>query len=104
MVLSQYAEPLYLQELLADGARATGYLPKGLEALSTRCQTGGTVLDPDLVGRLVNRSATQGRIDALTNHEREVLALMAQGRSNAASATGSISARAPSPSTRRTFS
>ncbi len=91
LVLSQYAEPLYLQELLADGARATGYLVKDrvtrtaefLGALSD-IAGGGTVLDPDLVTRLVSRSANQGRLQALTNREREVLELMAEGRSNAA--------------------
>jgi DNA-binding NarL/FixJ family response regulator len=91
MVLSQYAEPLYLQELLANGAHATGYLLKDrvsktsefLEALSNIAR-GGTVLDPELITRLVNRSAAQGRIDALTNRERDVLGLMAEGRSNAA--------------------
>ena len=88
LVLSQYVEQLYARELLADGAGAVGYLLKDrvldadqfLDAVR-RVAAGGTALDPEVVARLVT---ARGPLSRLTPREREVLELMAQGRSNAA--------------------
>lgn len=89
MVLSQYVEPLYARELLAGGVGAVGYLLKDrvadvgefIESLQ-RVIAGGTVLDPDVVAGLLAKRATSP-LERLTAREREVLELMAQGRSNA---------------------
>ena len=89
VVLSQYVEPLYARELLADRAGALGYLLKDrvsqvahfVDAVR-RVADGGTALDPEVVSTLVGRR--RGRLDALTAREREVLALMAEGHTNAA--------------------
>ena len=89
LVLSQYVEPLYARELLADGAGSVGYLLKDrvtdvaqfVEALR-RVAGGGTALDPEVVSRLLGKR--HGQLDALTPREHEVLALMAEGRSNTA--------------------
>jgi DNA-binding NarL/FixJ family response regulator len=89
LVLSQYVEPLYARELLADRAGGVGYLLKDrvsqvaqfLDALR-RVAGGGTALDPEVVAQLLGRR--RSRLDPLTNREREVLALMAEGRTNAA--------------------
>jgi DNA-binding NarL/FixJ family response regulator len=92
LVLSQYVRPSYAFELLADDARGIGYLLKDrvsdLEELSDavrRVGEGGSVLDPSVVSQLVGRQR-QGHdpIDDLSDREREVLALMAEGRSNRA--------------------
>ena len=92
LVLSQYVRPSYAFELLADDARGVGYLLKDrvsdLRELSDavrRVGEGGSVLDPSVVSRLVGRRR-QGHdpIDDLTERERQVLALMAEGRSNRA--------------------
>ena len=92
IVLSQYVRPSYAFELLADGARGVGYLLKDrvsdLHDLSDaveRVGKGGSVLDPSVVAQLVGRRR-QGHdpIDDLSDREREVLALMAEGRSNRA--------------------
>ena len=92
IVLSQYVRPSYAFELLADGARGVGYLLKDrvsdLHDLSDaveRVGKGGSVLDPSVVAQLVGRRR-QGHdpIDDLSEREREVLALMAEGRSNRA--------------------
>jgi DNA-binding NarL/FixJ family response regulator len=90
LVLSQYVEVAYADDLLADRRGGVGYLLKDrvaeitefLDALG-RVAGGGTVLDPEVVAQLVTR---RGRVplDALTPREREVLALMAEGRSNTA--------------------
>ena len=88
LVLSQHVEQLYARELLADGAGAVGYLLKDrvldadqfLDAVR-RVAAGGTALDPEVVARLVTG---RGPLARLTPREREVLDLMAQGRSNAA--------------------
>ncbi len=90
LVLSQYVEVSYADDLLADRAGAVGYLLKDrvadvaefLDNLA-RVADGGTVLDPEVVGQLVVR---RGRVplDSLTTREREVLSLMAEGRSNGA--------------------
>jgi DNA-binding NarL/FixJ family response regulator len=92
LVLSQYVRPSYAFELLADDARGVGYLLKdrvsNLDELSdavTRVGSGGSVLDPSVVSQLVGRRR-QGHdpVDDLSDREREVLALMAEGRSNRA--------------------
>jgi DNA-binding NarL/FixJ family response regulator len=92
LVLSQYVRPSYAFELLADDARGVGYLLKDrvsdLAELSDavrRVGEGGSVLDPTVVSQLVGRRR-QGHdpIDDLSEREREVLALMAEGRSNRA--------------------
>jgi DNA-binding NarL/FixJ family response regulator len=92
LVLSQYVRPSYAFELLADDARGVGYLLKDrvsdLHDLSDaveRVGKGGSVLDPSVVAQLVGRRR-QGDdpIDDLSEREREVLALMAEGRSNRA--------------------
>lgn len=88
-VLSQYVEQDRAPELLASGEQGLGYLLKDritdvrafVSALGT-VAAGGTVIDPEVVRRLFNRS--RGPIDRLTDRERETLARMAQGRSNAA--------------------
>jgi DNA-binding NarL/FixJ family response regulator len=90
LVLSQYVEVAYADDLLADRRGAVGYLLKDrvaeiadfLDALH-RVATGGTVLDPEVVAQLVTRRGPVP-LDALTPREREVLALMAEGRSNTA--------------------
>lgn len=89
MVLSQYVEQLYARELLASGGGAVGYLLKDrvadvsdfVEGLR-RVLEGGTVLDPEVVSSLMARPQARP-VDRLTPREREVLALMAEGRSNA---------------------
>ena len=91
LVLSQYVEQLYARELLADGAGAIGYLLKDrvsdagqfVDAVR-RVAAGGTALDPHVVARLITRNNARGTVAMLTDREREVLALMAEGRSNAA--------------------
>jgi DNA-binding NarL/FixJ family response regulator len=88
LVLSQHVEPLYARELLGDRRGAVGYLLK--ERVSDVAQFvdavrqvagGGTVMDPEVVARLLERSRP---LDVLTVREREVLGEMAAGRSNAA--------------------
>jgi DNA-binding NarL/FixJ family response regulator len=92
LVLSQYVRPSYAFELLADDARGVGYLLKDrvsdLHELADAVQRvgeGGSVLDPSVVSQLVGRRR-QGHdpIDDLSERERQVLALMAEGRSNRA--------------------
>jgi DNA-binding NarL/FixJ family response regulator len=89
MVLSQYVEQLYARELLASGEGAIGYLLKDRVSDVAefvdgvrRVASGGTVLDPEVVATVMARSPAQP-VDRLTAREREVLALMAEGRSNA---------------------
>jgi DNA-binding NarL/FixJ family response regulator len=92
LVLSQYVEQLYARELLADGAGAVGYLLKdrvldGAQFTDAvrRVADGGTVMDPEVIARLLARTAgTQSPLRRLSPREREVLELMAEGRSNAA--------------------
>jgi DNA-binding NarL/FixJ family response regulator len=91
LVLSQYVEQLYARELLGSGQPGVGYLLKDrvadvaqfLEAVQT-VAAGGTVLDPEVVASLIARSAPASPMTTLTPREREVLELMAQGRSNSA--------------------
>ncbi len=86
LVLSQYVEQTYANELLKTGTRGTGYLLKDrigrveefVDALD-RVATGGMALDPEVVSQLMNR---HDPLDALTAREREVLSLMAQGHDN----------------------
>jgi DNA-binding NarL/FixJ family response regulator len=91
LVLSQYVEETYARELLADNAEGLGYLLKDrvadIEAFADavrRVAGGGSALDPEVVSQLMGRSRDDDPIDALTDREREVLGLMAEGRSNAA--------------------
>ena len=90
LVVSQYVEPTYAAELLADRGGGIGYLLKDrimhvadfLEAVR-RVAAGGTALDPDVVAPLFSRQRQDGPLERLTPREREVLGLMAEGRSNA---------------------
>jgi DNA-binding NarL/FixJ family response regulator len=90
LVLSQYVEERYATELLAGDTRGVGYLLKDrvadvesfVEALR-RVQAGGTALDPEVVSQIFARSRRAAPLAALTRRERDVLALMAEGRSNA---------------------
>jgi DNA-binding NarL/FixJ family response regulator len=89
LVLSQYVETLYARELLADGAGAVGYLLKDrvtdidqfVDAIH-RVAAGGTAMDPQVIARLLTRPTQRGPLARLTPRERDVLALMAEGRSN----------------------
>jgi DNA-binding NarL/FixJ family response regulator len=90
LVFSQYIETRYAAQLLAGDAAGVGYLLKDrvadvaefVDAL-TRVGTGGTALDPEVVSQLLRASRRTDGLAALTRREREVLALMAEGRSNA---------------------
>lgn len=89
LVFSQYVEQAYAGELLATGTEGLGYLLKDRVAEVTefigavrRVGAGGTALDPEVVAQLVTRSNRQHPLDRLTPREREVLSLMAEGRSN----------------------
>jgi DNA-binding NarL/FixJ family response regulator len=91
LVLSQYVEQLYARELLADQAGAVGYLLKDrvfnddqfVDAIRA-VAGGGTVMDPEVVSKLLGRRSRDEPITRLTAREREVLELMAEGRSNSA--------------------
>ena len=97
LVLSQYVEPLYARELLSSGAGGVGYLLKDrvmdvgqfVEAVR-RVASGGTVMDPEVVSQLVIGRERDDAMRRLTPREREVLALMAEGRSNAAIAAALV--------------
>jgi DNA-binding NarL/FixJ family response regulator len=89
LVLSQFLEDAYAFSLVADGAQGVGYLLKekvGDLRLFTdavqRVADGGSVLDPDVVARLVGRKRRASPLDNLTPRERQVLGLIAEGRSN----------------------
>jgi DNA-binding NarL/FixJ family response regulator len=89
LVLSQYVERQYATELLADRAGGVGYLLKDrvgdvtefMDALR-RVARGGTALDPEVVGQLMARNRSDDPLATLTPREREVLAAMAEGRTN----------------------
>jgi DNA-binding NarL/FixJ family response regulator len=90
LVLSQYVEERYATELLAESTVGLGYLLKErvadvaeFIAAVHRVADGGTVLDPEVVSQLLQRSRKREPLATLTPREREVLALMAEGRSNA---------------------
>ena len=91
LVLSQYVEQLYARELLADDAGGVGYLLKDrvfnddqfIDAVRT-VAAGGTMMDPDVVAKLLGRRAKDEPLARLSAREREVLELMAEGRSNSA--------------------
>jgi DNA-binding NarL/FixJ family response regulator len=91
LVLSQYVEPHHAMQLLEDGAGGVGYLLKDrvadigevVEAVR-RVAAGGSVIDPEVVTQLVGRRRARDPLQELTGREREVLALMAEGRSNQA--------------------
>lgn len=90
LILSAYVEQTYAAELLADGAGGVGYLlkdrvadPEEFVAAVRRVAAGGTALDPEAVAQLFARRRGDGPLDELTPREREVLGLMAEGRSNA---------------------
>ena len=91
LVLSQYVEQLYARELLAGGSGGLGYLLKDrvfdsaqfVDAVR-RVAAGGTAMDPEVIDRLLVRNSGDNAIGALSPREREVLGLMAEGRTNAA--------------------
>ena len=91
LVLSQYVEEQYATELLAGSSRGVGYLLKDRVAevrefvdAVVRVARGGTALDPEVVAQLLGRSSKQDVLAGLTPREREVLGLMAEGRTNSA--------------------
>jgi DNA-binding NarL/FixJ family response regulator len=91
LVLSQYVEQLYARELLADEAGGVGYLLKDrvfnddqfVDAV-VDVAGGGTAMDPEVVAKLLGRRSREEPLARLTAREREVLELMAEGRSNSA--------------------
>jgi DNA-binding NarL/FixJ family response regulator len=91
LVLSQYVEERYATELIGGGAQGVGYLLKERVAdvaefvqAVRKIAEGGTDIDPEVIGQLLGRRRSGDRLEALTPREREVLGLMAEGRSNAA--------------------
>jgi DNA-binding NarL/FixJ family response regulator len=91
LVLSQYIEPEYALDLLSESAEGVGYLLKDrisdiaeFAGAVRRVAEGGSALDPAVVGLLVGRSRKDDPLASLTPREREVLELMAEGRSNGA--------------------
>jgi len=90
LVLSQHVEQLYARELMSDGNGGFGYLLKDrvsdvvrfIEAIRT-VAAGGTVMDPEVISQMMARHARDQMLARLTPREREVLALMAEGRTNA---------------------
>jgi DNA-binding NarL/FixJ family response regulator len=94
LVLSQYVEPLYARELLSDRNGGVGYLLKDrvsnvgqfVDAVR-RVAGGGTAMDPEVIAQLLAKQSRSQPLGQLTPREREVLGLMAEGRSNAAIAS-----------------
>lgn len=89
LVLSQYAEERYAVDLIGDNAEGVGYLLKdrvtdfaGFAEAVRRVAAGGSVLDPTVVAHMLGRRRRDDPVDSLTPREREVLELMAEGRSN----------------------
>ena len=102
LLFSQYVETRFVNELLAQGSSGVGYLLKErvgdidefIDAL-TRVAGGGTALDPEVVTQLFGAGRRDAALDRLTRREREVLELMAEGRTNAAiAATFTVTERA----------
>jgi DNA-binding NarL/FixJ family response regulator len=90
LILSQYVEERYATELLAGGSQGVGYLLKDrvadvsdFLAAARRVAAGGTAIDPEVVEQLLSRRQREDLLDELTPREREVLALMAEGHTNA---------------------
>lgn len=89
LVLSQFYEESYALDLIGDRAEGVGYLMKErvgdvaafVDAVE-RVAAGGSVLDPEIVGRMLGRRRSRGPLDDLTPRERDVLAAMAEGKSN----------------------
>jgi DNA-binding NarL/FixJ family response regulator len=95
LVLSQFVEPHYALQLIDNAEQRAGYLLKDrvgdIEELADAVRqiaTGRLIIDPAVVSQLLNRSRRRDPLDALTDREKAVLALMAQGRSNLAIANG----------------
>lgn len=91
LVLSQYVEETYASDLLAAGSDRTGYLLKDRVAEVTefveavrRVGAGGTALDPEVIAQILARTRQRDPLETLSGREREVLGLMAEGRSNQA--------------------
>ena len=91
LVLSQYVEPLYARELLTNNAGGIGYLLKDRVMRSApfidairRVADGGTAIDPEVITRLLTHNSSDTALATLSPREREVLALMAEGRTNTA--------------------
>jgi DNA-binding NarL/FixJ family response regulator len=91
LVLSQYVEPHHAMQLLEDGTGGVGYLLKDRVAdvcevadAVRRVAAGGSVIDPEVVAQLVGRRRIRDPVQELSERERQVLALMAEGRSNQA--------------------
>ncbi|GAA3025463.1 response regulator [Kitasatospora albolonga] len=94
LVLSQHVQQLYARELLADGTGGIGYLLKDrvfnadqfVDAIR-RVAAGGTAMDPDVIAKLLESRSRSQPLQCLSPREREVLGLMAEGRSNSAIAS-----------------
>jgi DNA-binding NarL/FixJ family response regulator len=89
LVFSQFLDERYPLDLIGDDARGVGYLLKdrvadiaAFAAAVRRVAGGGSALDPEVVARMVGRRRKDDRLEALTPREREVLGLMAEGKSN----------------------
>jgi DNA-binding NarL/FixJ family response regulator len=112
LVLSQYVEQLYARELLADRTGGVGYLLKDRVAnvgqfvdAVRQVAAGGTAMDPEVISQLLSRRGGDEPLATLTPREREVLSLMAEGRSNAAIAARMfITEKAVSKHTNNIFS
>jgi DNA-binding NarL/FixJ family response regulator len=90
LVLSQYYDERYAVDLIGDRAEGVGYLLKervgDVDAFTDavrRVAAGGAALDPEVIGRMLGRRTTEGPLDKLSPRERDVLAEMAEGKSNA---------------------
>ena len=97
LMFSQYVETRYAARLLAGGAAGVGYLLKDrvadvaeFSSALARVAAGGTALDPEVVSQMVGTSPRAASVSGLTRREREVLSMMAAGRSNAAIAAGLV--------------